>query len=411
MTQKIFHLALVVIALALFSACDSENRPTSTESQAPEASVPAASADEDTSAAGDEPADATDAPQAPDEAPAPVLNDFDLPVAATVNGVPISTRTLEGQVVMAESGRLALGGEGAANEAERRAATQEIRLEVLNSLINLELACQEAVRRGYAPTEEELDAALKNFMSDFGDPEEMRQALEQFGETEDDLKGQMAKNLALQKWQENDFLAKIKVTDAEARAFYDSHLDLVKHGDLVRVSQVFIGVPLGSLEPAKKQARENAEKALARLRSGDDFGVVASEMSNDPEAAKTRGDLGWLAKGQYLPMFEETFFGLEPGQVSEIVESPMGFHIFKVTGTKPAGQESFENMKVDIVEFLSSGKLAEAMRQRMTELHREADIQILDPAMKKAYDAFEADEAAAVAAGEAGPDDGGPSTK
>ena len=385
-------IILVIVALAVFPACDSGSQPTASESAAPDRS-PAGSTPP---AAAAEPAAAAGTTSAEDQIP--VVEESDQPVAATVNGVPISRQTLEGQVAMAESGRLAQGGEESKSVEEQRAANLEMRVEVLNSLVNLELACQEALRRGYAPTESELDAAMKNLADEFGEPDAMYQALEQFGATENDLKGQLAKNLALQKWQENDFLARIKVTDEEAQAFYDAHPNLVQHGDMVRVSQIFISVPLGSLDNVRKQAKAKAEKALNRLRTGDDFGIVAAEMSNDPEAAKTKGDLGWLSKGQYLPMFEETFFSLEPGQTSTVIESPMGFHIFKVTGTKPAGQESFENMKVDIVEFLSSGKLAEAVREKMVELHREADIQILDPALKKAYDAYEAAEAAAIAA-------------
>ena len=387
-------IILVITALAVFPGCDSESGPASSAGPAP------AAADQPPAEppAAEEPAMAETTAVPPAEESVAVVEESDLPVVATVNGVPISRQTLEGQVVMAESGRLAQGGEDSGSAEEQRAAQLEMRVEVLNSLINLELACQEALRRGYAPTDGELNAALKDFADEFGEPDEMYKALEQFGATENDLKGQLAKNMALQKWQENDFLAQIKVTDEEARAFYDAHPNLVQHGDMVRVSQIFIGVPLGSLDNVKEQAKAKAEKALSRLRTGDDFGVVAAETSNDPEAAKTKGDLGWLSKGQYLPMFEETFFSLEPGQTSTVIESPMGFHIFKVTGTKPAGQESFETMKVDIVEFLSSGKLAEAVRKKMVDLRREADIQILEPALKKAYEAYEAAEAAAIAA-------------
>ncbi|MDR2946080.1 MAG: peptidylprolyl isomerase [Candidatus Adiutrix sp.] len=380
MRTKILPLLFMLLAL---TACDSGSQPTASESAAPAAETAAAAAPP----AGDPAA----APAAPPAAALP--EEIDLPVVATVNGAPISGRTLAGQVVMAESGQLALGEDDARSEEERRAARLEMKVEVLNGLINLELACQEALRRGYAPGEAELDEALRVFQSDLGNSvEEIRQTLEQFGETEEALRGQLARNLAFQKWQENDFLSQITVTDQEARAFYDEHPQLVQHGDLVRVSQVFIGVPLGVLENVKAQARARAEEALQRVKTGDDFGLVAAEMSNDPEAAATNGDLGWLGKGQYLPMFEETFFSLEPGQVSEIIESPMGFHIFKITGTRPAGQESFENMKVDIVEFLSGGKLAEAMRVKMIELREAADIQILDPALQKAFAEYESAE-------------------
>lgn len=385
--KKTLLLAAVLLA-AFLAGCDDSPPPAATAS-------PSAEAEQTATAPTPEPIAAE-----PTEPVAEPLIEDEAVVVATVNGTPISRRTLTGQMMMAESGRMAMGGDESRSEDEQKAAAKELEIEILNSLINLELACQEAVKRGYAPTETEITAAMEEFMAGLGDSDQVSHILDQFGETEDSLKGQLAKNLALQKWQENDFLAQSKVTDKEAKDFYDAHPNLVQHGDLVKVSQILVAIPLGSPGQSKEEAKAKAEKALGRLKNGDDFTVVAAEMSSDPEAARTKGDLGWLGKGQYLPMFEETLFKMKPGEISEIIESPLGFHIFKVYGVKPAGQEPFESVKVDIVEFLSNGKLMEAVRKKMLELQSQADIQVLDPKLKEAYEAYQAAEAAAIAATE-----------
>lgn len=73
-----------------------------------------------------------------------------------------------------------------------------------------------------------------------------------------------------------------------------------------------------------------AEKALKRVKSGEDFGAVAKELSIGP-AAKKGGDLGYFSKGDFQPEIEKVILSLQPGQISGIVKSAAGYHIFKRT--------------------------------------------------------------------------------
>ncbi len=335
------------------------------------------------------PAAGESAPPAPPATEAPP-READSPVVATVNGTPISRQTLDSQVAMADAGRLTFGDEEPRSGEERAAEDLELRLEVLQGLISLELACQEAVRRGYEPRAEEVDEALAALKSDYESPEALSELLKRYGTTEDDLRDQMAKTMALKKWQENDFLAKIKVGDEEVRTFYDAHQEELRHGDLVRVSQIFLAVPLGIVgaeqTTAQAKARARGETALKRLEAGDDFGAVAAEISDDPEAAENRGDMGWLEKGQSLPLFDQAVSTLKPGENSALLETPMGFHILKVTDTRPAGVEPLDEVRTNIAEYLSGEKLETVLREKMIELHRAADVQIFDPQLKAAYE-------------------------
>lgn len=80
--------------------------------------------------------------------------------------------------------------------------------------------------------------------------------------------------------------------------------------------------------------RKQAEAALARVKSGQDFAVVAKEVSQDPGSKDKGGDLGFTSKGAYVPEFEKAAYSLKPGEVSGIVETQFGFHIIKVTEKK-----------------------------------------------------------------------------
>lgn len=76
--------------------------------------------------------------------------------------------------------------------------------------------------------------------------------------------------------------------------------------------------------------REEAEQALARLEAGEDFGILAAEISTDESNRESGGDLGWFARGVMVAPFEEAAFALQPGEVSGVVETTFGFHIIRV---------------------------------------------------------------------------------
>lgn len=97
-------------------------------------------------------------------------------------------------------------------------------------------------------------------------------------------------------------------------------------------------------------SRAEAEVVLKNLEEGEDFATLAEQLSKDPGSAELGGDLGWFARGQMVPEFEEVAFSLEPGEFSAVVETQFGFHIILV-------EERDEDRELD----------AAMVNQRMTE--------------------------------------------
>jgi peptidyl-prolyl cis-trans isomerase C len=114
---------------------------------------------------------------------------------------------------------------------------------------------------------------------------------------------------------------------------------------------------------------EEAKAALARIKAGEDFAKVATELSKDP--AGEGGDLGWFTKDRMVPEFADAAFKLEPGQVSDPVKSQFGWHIIKVEGKRMKTFPPFEQVKDQAARFVAQ----KAQTALITSLRDKAKIE------------------------------------
>jgi peptidyl-prolyl cis-trans isomerase C len=121
-----------------------------------------------------------------------------------------------------------------------------------------------------------------------------------------------------------------------------------------------------------------AKAALARVKAGEDFAKVATELSKDP--AGKGGDLGWFTKDRMVPEFAEAAFKLKPGEVSEPVKSQFGWHIIKVEGERMKTFPPFEQVKEQASHFVQQKAQADLVQQ----LRKDAKVERFDEAPAKA---------------------------
>jgi peptidyl-prolyl cis-trans isomerase C len=161
--------------------------------------------------------------------------------------------------------------------------------------------------------------------------EAQRQKLDQQPATKDQIELQRRTTLSVHEFQK--IRDDIPVTDAQVQAFYDANHSLF---ETIHVRHILVRVR-GSMAPPKPgkpdlTENEGLEKAKAirqRLVAGEDFAKVAREESDDSSADKG-GDLGEIGHGRTVPQFETAAFELKPGEISEPVRTPYGFHIIRV---------------------------------------------------------------------------------
>ena len=134
---------------------------------------------------------------------------------------------------------------------------------------------------------------------------------------------------------------------------------------------------------------EEAKAALARVKAGEDFAKVATELSKDP--AGDGGDLGWFTKDRMVPEFADAAFKLEPGQVSDPVKSQFGWHIIKVEGKRMKTFPPFDQVKDQAARYVAQ----KAQTALIASLREKAKIERFDDEAKAAAPAKPADPAPA----------------
>lgn len=146
---------------------------------------------------------------------------------------------------------------------------------------------------------------------------------------------------------------RVAVSDDEARKFYETNKERYAQPEERQARHILITADESASAEEKAKAREKADGLLKQLRENPArFEELAKAESQDPGSASQGGDLGYFGRGAMVKPFEDAVFGLEKGQISDVVETDFGFHIIEVTGMRGGETRAFADVKADIVEEL-----------------------------------------------------------
>jgi peptidyl-prolyl cis-trans isomerase C len=163
----------------------------------------------------------------------------------------------------------------------------------------------------------------------------------------------------------------------QVREFYDKNPEKFRQEEAVRASHILIRVEPDAADAAKQKARARAEDLAKQAKGGGDFAELARKNSADPGSATMGGDLGFIAPGQTVAAFDKTAFSMEPGQVSDVVETEFGFHVIKVAEKRAASTVPFEQVSPRIRAHLTEEAKQERAQAFIAEIKKKAQIEVL----------------------------------
>jgi len=300
------------------------------------------------------------------------------PAAAIVNGERIPRATLDKEIQMAIARNPAL------RDKENMAALREMRKEALDYLINQELIVQEGKKAGLVPKDEEIDAQYAKIKERFSakdafDPpkDAFAEVLKKQGLTEKSLRGLIERGLIAKKI----ITVKIKpmakpVTDKDVAAYYEEHKAEFIEPEKASARHILLKIAPDASDEEKAKAKEKLQGILKEARGGADFAELAKAHSECPSAPQG-GDLGYFARGQMVKPFEDAAFNMEPGQISDIVETQFGYHIILVEDRKPEKTIALANISEKIKVVLEERESGIALDKWLKPIREKAKIEIM----------------------------------
>lgn len=148
-------------------------------------------------------------------------------------------------------------------------------------------------------------------------------------------------------------------SDEELDRYWRRNLDLFETKEQVKAAHILLRVAEDADEETRNKRRELAVELLKQLREGADFAQLAKTYSDDKGTARAGGDLGFFGRGIMVSSFEDAAFKLQPGQLSNVVETPFGYHIIKVEESNEAGVKPL----VDVIDEVKAGLRVEKSRK------------------------------------------------
>lgn len=269
-------------------------------------------------------------------------------VAASVNDKPITYAELDKQFVFQFGG-----------PAERATDDQVTiqKLEFLRVLTDNEIMLQKAEKLGLLATDADVDGKLNEMKAPYTQ-EEFQKQLAARKMSVDDLKGQIRRELSIEKLFNKEIRSLINITDQDIKDFYNANkANFNLPEPQLHLAQILVtpmddpGVRNLKNDKAKndQQAQAKIRMIEQRLKGGEDFAALATNFSEDPQTAANGGDLGFLGVSTLEkadPELRKLIMSLPAGAVSNILKTQEGYRILKVLSKEPAGQRDLNDPRV-----------------------------------------------------------------
>jgi parvulin-like peptidyl-prolyl isomerase len=248
--------------------------------------------------------------------------------------------------------------------ANNESRMSQIKKDVVESLVKDQILYAAAIEAGVSADNDEIAKEYAEIKSRY--TEASFQKMLQFkGVKYDDWKEAKRRDYIIDKFVRQDIISKLEITDGEINKHYRLHKKTFTHPDEVHARQI--------LTDDYKKASELREKAV----NGENFAALAQEFSIAPEA-KRGGDLGWFSRGIMPKDFDEACFPLPTGQISPVIKTEFGYHIFKVMERRNAKSVPLNEVRDKIVALIQQEKIKAAFDKWFEAIKAKTKVEVYE---------------------------------
>lgn len=285
----------------------------------------------------------------------------------------LAVATVNGEVISRADFEHALEREFIASSSEsgQQPSPEEVepyKRALLDTLISRTVLLQAARAHNITVTPEEVDRGVLRLSSDYPSGN-FNDVLAEGQLSMAELKKNESARLTIEKLFTHEVYTRVAVTEEELRDTYAQHEEQYTSPERVRAAQIVV------------KSMEEARRVQAQLKSGKKFAELARKYSLSADA-RVGGDLGFFPRGQMPPAFDAVVFSLAPGQVSDVVETEYGYHLFRVLEKKPGHKLEFSEVRGQVEAKLLALRRAEAQEKYEKELRSKAQVWVNEPTLQ-----------------------------
>lgn len=295
--------------------------------------------------------------------------------AVRVNDETVSNQRFQGfYVEFRNSKGVAVGARGDQLELLKR-----LRREAMDEIIEQVLVGQAAEQAGLEADPAEVDKSIADLRSIFDSESAFQMKLDGEGFTQDTFRTHVGRMMIAKQYLDKIRMTAADVSDADLERYYEANKRRLTLPEQIRVRHILITwKPLGKPDD-RAFIREQMTPILERARAGEDFAALAREFSDDYATRQAGGDTGMFHRGQMAPAFEAVAFALEPGEISDAVETSFGVHIIRLEERRAEELLALDDIRDQLREHVQNEQVEQAVREEVERLRAAADIQVLIP--------------------------------
>ena len=263
-------------------------------------------------------------------------------------------------------------------EAQGTTPAEKLYYTAVDRLVEQTLILEEAQKLGIQVSDTEVTSNIDQLVTMAGGDAKLDSLLAQQGATRADVEKDMRNNLILKGYLDHVRKNVPAVTDSAVMGYYGQHPEMFGP-PAAHARHVLIRASANSSEAERAEARQKAQTALNRAKSGESFEKIASEMSQDEGSAMRGGDLGWFAKGAMVGPFDAAVFSLKPGELSGLVETEYGYHVIKAEEISMDKGVPVDQVREQIRQYLNQEETTKYFKNELASLKAKAKVKIEPP--------------------------------